>query len=63
MLGPEQTSERLLLLRRLCALRTERFDQEIANQQRAWKLLLEEENRATIERLATCRAGSLVGNS
>ena len=58
MLDPEQTNDRLLLLRRLCELSAERIDQEIADQQRAWKLLLEEENRATMERLATCRSGS-----
>ncbi len=54
MLDPEQTNERLLLLRQLCELRAEQIEQEIADQQRAWKLLLEEEDRATIERLARC---------
>ena len=55
MLEPEQTNERLLIIRRLCELSAQRIDQEIADKQQAWKLLLEEKNRATIERLAASK--------
>jgi hypothetical protein len=55
MIESELINDRLLFLRRLRELTAERFDQEIADQQRAWKLLLEEENRATIQRIATCK--------
>ena len=55
MLEPEQTNERLLIIRRLCELSSQRIDQEIADKQQAWKLLLEEKNRATIERLAASK--------
>lgn len=50
MLDPEQTRERVLIFQRLRDLTAERIEQEISNQQRTWKLL-EEQNRATIERL------------
>ena len=56
MLDSEQINDRLLLLRRFRELTAQRIEQEIADQQQAWKLLLEEENRATIERLATCKS-------
>ena len=49
MLDSEQINDRLLLLRRFRELTAQRIEQEIADQQQAWKLLLEEENRATIE--------------
>ena len=55
MIESELINDRLLFLRRLRELTAERFDQEIADQQQAWKLLLEEENRATIQRIATCK--------
>ena len=55
MLDSEQINDRLLLLRRFRELTAQRIEQEIADQQQAWKLLLEEENRATIERIATCK--------
>ena len=55
MLDHDQTNDRLLFLRRLRDQSAERIDREIADQQRVWKLRLEEENRATIERLATCK--------
>ena len=55
MLDLEQTKDRLLFLRQLRQLSTERIDQEIADQQRAWKQVLEEKNRATIERIALCK--------
>ena len=55
MLDSEQINDRLLFLRRLRELTAERIEQQIADQQQAWKLLLEEENRATIERIATCK--------
>ena len=51
----EQTNDRLLFLRRLRELSAEGIEQQFADQQRAWKLLLEEENRAIIERLTTCK--------
>ena len=54
MLDPEKTQERVLLLQRLRELNAERMEQEIVNQQRTW-LMLEEKNRATIERLAACK--------
>jgi len=50
-----QISDRLLFLRRLRELTAEGIEQQFADQQQAWKLLLEEENRATIERIATCK--------
>ena len=53
MLDPEQINDRLLFLRRLRELTAERIDQQFADQQLAWKLQLEEENRATIERIAS----------
>ena len=56
MLDPEQISDRLLFLRRLRELTAEGIEQQFADQQQAWKLLLEEENRATIERIATCKS-------
>ena len=56
MLDPEQSNDRLLFLRRVRELTAARIEQEITDQQQAWKLLLEEENRATIERLATCKS-------
>ena len=55
MLDPEQINDRLLSLRPLRELTAEGIEQQFADQQRAWKLLLEEENRATIERIATCK--------
>jgi hypothetical protein len=55
MIDIELINDRLLFLRRLRELTAERIEQQIADQQRAWKLLLEEENRATIERIATCK--------
>jgi len=55
MLDSEQINDRLLLLRRFRELTAQRIEQEIADQQQAWKLLLEEENRATIQRIATCK--------
>jgi hypothetical protein len=55
MIESELINERLLFLRRLRELTAERIEQQIADQHRAWKLLLEEENRATIERLTTCK--------
>jgi len=55
MLDSEQINDRLLLLRRFRELTAQRIEQEIADQQQAWKLLLEEENRATIERIARCK--------
>ncbi len=54
MLDPEQTRERVLLLHRLRELTAERIEKEIANQQRTWKLL-QEKNRATMERLAASK--------
>ena len=54
MFDSEQINDRLLFLRRLRELTAERIEQQIADLHQAWKLLLEEENRATIERLATC---------
>ena len=51
----ELINNRLLSLRRLRELTAEGIEQQFADQQRAWKLLLEEENRATIERIATCK--------
>ena len=56
MLDLEQIDDRLLYMIRLRELTAERIEQQIADQQQAWKLLLEEENRATIERLATCKS-------
>ena len=56
MLDSEPSSDRLLFLRRLRELTAEGIEQQFADQQRAWKLLLEEENRAAIERLATCKS-------
>ena len=55
MLDSEQINDRLLSLRPLRELTAEGIEQQFADQQRAWKLLLEEENRATIERIATCK--------
>jgi len=55
MLDPEQINDRLLFLRRLRDQSAERVELEIANQQRAWKLPLEENSRATIERVALCK--------
>jgi hypothetical protein len=55
MLDPEQANDRLLFLRGVRELTAEGIEQQFADQQRAWKLLLEEENRATIERIATCK--------
>ena len=55
MLDMELINNRLLSLRRLRELTAEGIEQQFADQQRAWKLRLEEENRATIERLATCK--------
>ena len=52
MLDHEKTNDRLLLLRRLRQLTAERIERQIADQQQALRLLLEEENRATI---ATCK--------
>jgi len=54
MLDPEQTRERMLMIQRLRELTAERIEEEIANQERALKLL-DEKNRATIERLAAAR--------
>ena len=54
MLDPEQTRERVLIFQRLRELTAERIEQQIANQQRTW-ILLEEKNRATIERLIACK--------
>jgi len=54
MLDPEQTRERVLLLQRLRELTAERMEQEIADQERTLKLL-EEQNRATIERLSASK--------
>ena len=56
MHDPEQANDRLLFLRGLRELTAEGIEQQFADQQRAWKLLLEEENRATIERIATCKS-------
>jgi hypothetical protein len=53
MLDSELINDRLLFLRRLRELTA--VEQQFADQQRAWILLLEEENRATIERIATCK--------
>jgi len=55
MLDLEQIDDRLLYMIRLRELTAERIEQQIADQQQAWKLLLEEENRATIERIARCK--------
>jgi len=55
MLDLEQIDDRLLYMIRLRELTAERIEQQIADQQQAWKLLLEEENRATIQRIATCK--------
>jgi hypothetical protein len=55
MLDSDQIDDRLLFLRRLRELNAEQIEQQIADQQQAWKLLLEEENRATIERIASCK--------
>mgnify|MGYP006871752103 CR=1 FL=1 len=54
MLDPEQTHDRLLILYRLRELTAERIEQEIADQHRTWKLL-EEKNRATVERLSASK--------
>ena len=56
MLDPKQNNDRLQYLQRLRDLSTERIDQGIADQLHAWKVLLEEKNRATIERLAMCKS-------
>jgi len=55
MLDPEQTNDRRLFIQQLSELNAERIENEMADQHRAWKLLLEEKNRATIERIATCK--------
>jgi hypothetical protein len=55
MLDSDQKEDRLLFLKRLRELTAVQIEQQIADQQQAWKLLLEEENRATIERIAACR--------
>ena len=47
----ERTRERVLLFQRLRELTAERIETENARQQRIW-ILLEEKNRATVERLA-----------
>ena len=54
MLDPEKTRERVLLLQGLRELTAERIAKEIADQQRTLKLL-EDKNRATIDRLAAIR--------
>ena len=54
MLDPEQTNDRLLFLYRLRELTAQRIEQESADQHRTWKLL-EEKNRATIERLSASK--------
>jgi hypothetical protein len=53
MLDPEKTRERILLLQRLRELNVARIEKEIDDQEQALKLL-EEKNRATIER-HSCR--------
>ena len=55
MLDPEQANDRLLFSQTAPRTNAEGIEQQFADQQRAWKLLLEEENRATIERIATCK--------
>ncbi len=50
MLDPEIARERVLLLQQLRELTAERIEKESARQQRMWRLL-EEKNRATVERL------------
>jgi len=55
MLDSDQIDDRLLFLRRLRELTAEQIAQQFADQQQAWKLLLEENNRATIERLAASK--------
>lgn len=54
ILDPEKTRERILILQRLRELTAERIEEEIADQERALKLL-EEKYRATIERLAASK--------
>jgi hypothetical protein len=58
MLDPEETRERILLFQRLRELNAERIEQEIADQERALKLL-DEKTRATVERLARVTEGDL----
>jgi hypothetical protein len=55
MLDSEKSNERLLLLQQLRDLNAERIEHEMAEQHQAWKLALEENNRATIERLAVSK--------
>jgi len=62
MLDPDQTRERVLMFQRLRELTAERIEQETANQQRTWKLL-EEKNRATIERLAASKKPDTAGTA
>ena len=45
MFDHEHINDRVLFLRRLRELTAERIEQQIADQQKAWKLMLEEENR------------------
>ena len=45
MLDSDQINDRLLFLRRLREITAEQIQQQIADQQQAWKLLLEEKNR------------------
>jgi len=55
MLDPQQANDRRLFIQQLSELNAERIENEMADQHRAWKLLLEEKNRATIERIMTCK--------
>ena len=55
MLDSDQIDDRLLSLRRLREKTAEQIEQQIADQHQAWKLLLEEEYQATIERIASCK--------
>ncbi len=54
MFDPEINRERVLLLYQLRELAAERTEQELARQQRSWKLL-EEKNLATVERLSRAK--------